>query len=225
LAASAKNKDIATEDATDDGPLRLCALTRTQKPVDELIRFVLAPDGCVVPDLARRLPGRGVWITATRQDVAAAARQRVFARSLKRPARVPQDLPGQVERLLVARLTQAISIANKAGLVVAGFGKVEEALDKGKAAVLVHAAEAAADGVSKLDRKFRALAPQEAAAPSIVRDLGSAELSLAMGRPNVIHAAASEGGATRKILQEARRLRFYRGGADDWPLPSALLEP
>jgi predicted RNA-binding protein YlxR (DUF448 family) len=199
------------------GSLRLCAVSRTQRPPDDLIRFVLAPDGSIVPDLARRLPGRGVWVAATRATVAAAVRQKVFARSLKQPGSMPADLPGLVERLLVKRVAEALSLANKAGLLVAGFAKVEGLLDQRQAAVLLHASDGAADGVEKLNRKFKALMGSERFEQSTVAELTSAELSLAIGRPNVVHAAASEGGASQRMLQEAVRLRRYRAGEGQGP--------
>ncbi len=191
-------------------PLRLCAVSRAHRPPEELVRFVAGPDGAIVPDLACRLPGRGVWVDATQAAVAAAARQNVFAKSLKRKVSVPDDLAGLVERLMVKRMAEAVSLANKAGLIVAGFAKVEELIEQGRAALLVHAADAAEDGVSKLDRKFKAVKGSEEARNSTISELTGAELSLAMGRSNVVHAAASDGGASRRIMQEAGRLRRYR---------------
>jgi predicted RNA-binding protein YlxR (DUF448 family) len=201
---------VDREDEAEHGPLRLCALSRARKPPEELVRFVAGPDGAVVPDLARRLPGRGVWVDATRASVTAAVRQKVFARSLKRQVTVSADLPAQVERLMAKRLAEALSLANKAGLVVAGFAKVEELIARGRAAALIHATEAAPDGVAKLDRQFKGLHGPDGAAGEIVGELTGAELSLAMGRPNVIHAAAAGGGATHRLIEEARRLRRYR---------------
>jgi hypothetical protein len=198
--------------ATDDGPVRLCAVSRSRKAPEDLIRFVLGPDGTIVPDLARRLPGRGVWVEATHEAVATAARRNVFARSLKRQVSVPADLAAQVERLMIRRLAEALSLAKKAGLAVSGFAKVEELMERGRAAVLVHAADAAADGAGKLDRKFKALMGEEAAKHAIVRELTGAEMSLAMGLANVVHAASSQGGASKRIVQEAERLRRYRSG-------------
>ncbi len=200
-------------EAADSGPLRLCAVSRAQKPPEELIRFVAGPDGKIVPDLARRLPGRGVWVDGTREAVAEAVRRKAFAKSLKQNVSVPADLPKLVEWLLQKRLAEAVSIANKAGLLVAGFAKVEELIEAGQAVALIHAADAAADGVGKLDRKFKALRGYEDASPAIVRELAGAELSLAMGRPNVIHAAAAEGGASLRLIEEARRLGRYRLGS------------
>ena len=204
-------------------PLRLCAQSRARKPPAELIRFVAAPDGTLVPDLARRLPGRGVWVDATRQTLTAAVRQKVFARSLQRHVSVPADLPDQVERLLARRLAQALSLATKAGLVVAGYAKVEERLARGRVAALIHAAEAGDRGMAKLDCKFKALLGGGDPSARIVRELTGAELSLAMGRPGVVHAAAAEGGTSQRLLEEARRLRRYRlgeGPGDPLPPPT-----
>ena len=208
-------------EAADSGPLRLCAVSRVQKPPEELIRFVAGPDGKIVPDLARRLPGRGVWVDATREAVAEAVRRKAFAKSLKQNVSVPADLPDLVERLLQKRLAEAVSLANKAGLLVAGFAKVEELIEAGEAVALIHAADAAADGVGKLDRKFKALRGPNDTPAAIVRELAGAELSLAMGRPNVIHAAAAEGGASLRLIEEARRLGRYRLGSD----PACCLLP
>jgi predicted RNA-binding protein YlxR (DUF448 family) len=203
----------ADAEAADSGPLRLCAVSRVQKPPEELIRFVAGPDRAIVPDLARRLPGRGVWVDATREAVAEAVRRKVFAKSLKQNVSVPSNLPDLVERLLQKRLAEAVSIANKAGLLVAGFAKVGELIEGGRAVALIHAADAAADGASKLDRKFKALGGLEGALATIILELTGAELSLALGRPNVIHAAAAEGGASRRLIEEARRLGRYRLGS------------
>jgi predicted RNA-binding protein YlxR (DUF448 family) len=197
----------------DEGPLRLCAVTRRQRPVEGLIRFVADPQGAIVPDLARRLPGRGVWVDATRESVQAALRQRAFARSLRRSVVVRDDLPDQVEMLLARRLAEAVSIANKAGLLVAGFAKVDELIGRGRAVLLIHAADAGVDGAARLSRKFRAAVGLERAAEAVVTELTGQQLDLAIGRSNVVHAAASGGGASRRILHEAARLRRYRSGA------------
>ena len=112
--------------ASDDG-VRSCALTRARRPKDELIRFVLGPDGAVVPDLKEKLPGRGVWVTAAQDTVAKAAKRNVFARALKTEAKVPEGLAGQVDRLLADAALSALGLANKAGEAVFGHAKVEEA--------------------------------------------------------------------------------------------------
>ncbi len=197
-------------------PVRLCAVTRIHHPVENLLRFVPAPDGTIVPDLARRLPGRGVWVEVKRDTVAAAVRRKVFARSLQRQVAVPEDLPDRVERLMIRRLAEAVSLANKAGLLVTGFAKVEELIARGRAVLLIHAADGAPDGVEKLSRKLRAQMAEdggaERAGQAIVTELTGPQLDLAIGRSNVVHAAASGGGAAQRIVEEAGRLRRYRSG-------------
>ena len=214
-------------------PERTCAVTREKLTPPDLIRFVRAPDGTITPDLANRLPGRGVWLSLDATIVDKAARQNAFARSLKQPVIVPEALSALVEKLLLDRCIQALAMANKAGSVVAGFAKVESAIGTGSVAALVHAADASADGSAKLDGKLRAsLARAGAAAtaavegesssvasvaaspelrgPAIVTDLVGHELSLALGRENVVHAAVIRGGAARYFLTEVERLRRYR---------------
>ncbi len=220
----------APERDTDAGPAdkaaaeRTCALTRQPLTPEDGLRFVAAPDGTISPDLARRLPGRGVWLTCTRAVVAEAARKGAFQRSLKRPVTIPDGLADLVEQLLVRRAVEALSLANKAGLVTTGFTKVEIAVQKGACAFLLHASDAAADGVEKLDRKLASsLANDRPAGQNtdqkvntdtrILDCLSSAELSLAMGRSNVVHAALSRGGAATRYSREAERLRRYRAPA------------
>jgi len=193
-----------------DGAVRACALTRVRRPKDELIRFVLGPDGAVVPDLKAKLPGRGMWLTAAHDAVADAAKRNLFTRTLKAQAQVPEGLAAQVDRLLAEAALSALSLANKAGEAVFGHAKVEEALAKGRVQALLHAREAAEDGCRKLDGKARRMSA-EGPIPSI-RAFGVDELSLASGRTNVIHAALIQGGAARNVLAAVSRLERYRKG-------------
>jgi predicted RNA-binding protein YlxR (DUF448 family) len=193
--------------------LRTCIVTRQAAPPDGLIRFALAPDGQVVPDVARRLPGRGVWVKAERSAVSEAVARKAFARGFRRQVAVSPDLPDVVERLLLKRALEALSLANKAGLVTTGFTRIEAALDSGSVAALLHAVEAARDGAAKLDRRFRAISSQHGRSASIIRWLTVDQLSLALGRSNVIHAALNAGGATTNFLNEASRVARYRSGA------------
>ena len=204
-----------TTEATGDEPERTCAVTRATLTPDELIRFVRGPDGRIAPDLANRLPGRGVWVTCDKATVAAAAQKNAFARSLKRPVTVPEGLADLVEKLLQDRLTSTLSLANKAGLVKSGFTKVEIAIEKGEVFALLHAADAAAGGRSKLDSKFRAVhAEIGGKQPAhVVAVLNSEELSLAMGRAHVVHAALAKGGAARNFIRDAGRLQRYRSNS------------
>ncbi len=187
---------------------RSCVVTRVVREEAELIRFVAAPDGTLVADLALRLPGRGVWVTCSRAYVEEAVQKGAFSRGLKQQVRPPEALAGQVEALLGRRALEALSIANKAGEVVTGFFKLESALEKGQIVALLHAQEAANDGRDKLDRRFRAAKPE---APAPIGLFSIEELSLALGRPNVVHAGLKGGGASRKLLREVRRLGLYKG--------------
>jgi len=196
------------EDARDS--VRACALTRVRRPRDELIRFVLGPDGAIVPDLKEKLPGRGVWLTAAHDIVADAAKRNVFARALKTEAKVPEGLSAQVDRLLAEAALAALSLANKAGEAVFGNAKVEEAVARGRALALLHAREAAEDGCRKLDGKARRMS--DGAPVQAVRALSAEQLGLASGRTNVIHAALIQGGAARNVLAAASRLERYRKG-------------
>jgi uncharacterized protein len=190
--------------------LRTCIVTRSAHPPDELIRFVVDPEGRVLPDLANRLPGRGAWVSCNRHAVAAAAGSTAFARSLRCAGTAAADLTELVERLMVRRALDALSLAKKAGLVVTGFARVEEAIVAGEAAILVHGADAADDGVERLDRKFKAVARDLGRPAPIVRQLTIEQMSLAMGRSNVVHAALSRSGAATSFLKEATRLARYR---------------
>ena len=143
-------------DELDGGPRvrkreRLCAATRTVRPVSDLIRFVVGPDGEAVPDVKHKLPGRGIWVTATRDALDEAIKRKAFVRGFKREVRLPSDFVNRTERLLEQAVLDALAIAGKAGRVAAGFGKAETALTREEAVALLHAAEAAAEGIRKLE--------------------------------------------------------------------------
>lgn len=195
--------------------LRQCALTRETCPVDAMIRFVAAPDGMLCPDVRANLPGRGVWVSATRDAVEKAVQNKVFARGLKQKVSVPEGLADLVEELLERRALEALSLANKAGNVVSGFDKVARLVERGRATALLHACDAAAGGREKLDRRFLASRRgEDGSAVTIFGDLLTiAQMSLAIGRPNVVHAGLSKGGAAAKFVMDALRLRGFQAGA------------
>jgi uncharacterized protein len=196
-----------------DGPERSCAFSRATLAPDELIRFVLAPDGTIVPDLDCKLPGRGAWLRAERAIVEKALKARTLSRALKADAKVPEGLAQGIEDQLVRRTTGALSLANKAGLAAAGFQQVESGLEKGTVAVLIHGLDAAADGAAKLDRKFKAIQSSLERPAPVVTVLTINEISLAMGRPSVVHAALKSGGLAERFLREAGRLVRYRASS------------
>jgi uncharacterized protein len=197
--------------------MRMCAVSREVRAVDDLIRFVIAPSGEVVADVKRKLPGRGLWIGASRRTVAEAVRRHQFSRGFKRDVRVAATLPADTEALLERSCTEALAMAAKAGQVVAGFAKVEAQLTQGSTAALMHASDGAADGIRKLD----AIAGQkgriggESRDLPIVTALTSAQLDLALGRSNVIHAALLAGPASKTFLSRCQILVRYRMDDDD----------
>lgn len=210
-----RHDDHDGDERDKKSPERTCVVTRRKMAANDLIRFVRGPDGAIVPDVASRLPGRGVWVTADRETVGAAARGGAFARSLKRAVTVPADLVDMTDWLLARRALAALSLANKAGQVVPGFTKVEISIARGEAVALVHAAEASEDGAGKLDRRFRAISAELGTenVAATVTIFTVSELSLAIGRPNVVHAALLQGGASMSFLREATRLARYRSQA------------
>jgi len=191
------------------GTERLCALTRAVKPVDELIRFVVGPDG-VVPDLKRKLPGRGLWITGEKAALKDAVTRNVFARGFKRELRVTPELVEQTERLLVRGALDALAIAGKAGLVTAGFAKVEAAIAHDAIVGLIHATDAGTDGVAKLSGALRRRG--DAAPVTVIKAFTTAQLDLALGRSNVVHAALLAGPANDTFLARFTRLERFRSG-------------
>ena len=207
----------------DNGPrtdrsatMRMCAVTREVRPIDELIRFVVSPEGEVVPDLKRKLPGRGMWVSASRRAVAEAVRRNQFSRGFKRAVQVTPALPETTEALLLRSLVDALAMAAKAGQAVSGFGKVETALRQRQVQVLIHAADGAADGIRKLDAIARQNAGiDDESRPLVVTALTSGQLDLALGRSNVIHAALLAGPASKTFLLRSHVLVRYRMANDD----------
>jgi predicted RNA-binding protein YlxR (DUF448 family) len=203
----------AADDDIDAGPRRasperLCIVTRVVKPTTEMIRFVVGPDGAVVPDVKHKLPGRGVWVTATRGVVAAALARKTFGRSFKREVRVAADLVEITDDLLTRWALDALAIAHKAGAVAAGFSKAEAALSGDKAVALIHAADASPDGVRKLGGAVRRRSDRDG--PMVIDMFTSAQLDLALGRPNVVHAAVLAGPASAGFVARCHRLERFR---------------
>ncbi len=163
---------------------------------------MLSPDAVVTPDFSGKLPGRGAWVSASTEALAAAVKQRAFARSFKGEAKVSGDLGARVEAGLAKAALSALGLGRRSGDVVVGFEKVRAALKDGKVAVLISARDGAADGV----RKLQALA--SGAAQITLFD--ERELSAALGRDHVIHAAVLGGAAAERILRAAQRLEGFR---------------
>jgi predicted RNA-binding protein YlxR (DUF448 family) len=199
----------------DETVERQCALTREVKPIADLIRFVVSPDGDLVPDTDALAEGRGVWISLGQAAVAEAVRKKAFAKSLKANVRVPDDLAGLTRQRLTERLLAALSMSRKAGQIITGASKVKAAIEAGEVVALFTATDAAADGRQKMAsslKGYRLAAVDEGiAAPEVphLDLLDSTQLGLALGLENVIHAALTKGAAAEAALQRALRLARY----------------
>lgn len=171
-----------------------------------LLRFVAGPDGSVAPDLARRLPGRGLWVEARRAAVDEAARRNLFARAAKAPLKPAPDLADTVERLLVRRCLEQLGLARREGVLISGFEKAAAALRSGRAAWLIEAADGSADG----RRRLLALAGHANPPVSACGAFTAEDLGLALGLENAIHAVLLKGGRADRWTLEAGRLAGFR---------------
>jgi predicted RNA-binding protein YlxR (DUF448 family) len=214
MLAMADPADLDNGPRTKSGTMRMCAVTRQVAPIDDLIRFVLSPAGEAVPDLKRKLPGRGLWVSLSHATVAEAARRNVFARSFKRDVTVSKTLADEVDRLMVRGVSEALAMAAKAGQVVSGFSKVEGAIEGRQAAALIQATDGAPDGIRKLNAR-QAAAMRENGMESVhfpvLSVLTTDELDLALGRANVVHAALLAGPAAKTFLARCLTLSRFRG--------------
>ncbi|MCX8508133.1 MAG: RNA-binding protein [Rhodobacteraceae bacterium] len=182
-------------------PERRCVVTGEVQPKAGLIRFVLSPEGVVFPDLAAKLPGRGIWVTADRDALHKAASKGLFARAAKAQATVPDGLVDLVEAGLAKRLVELISLERKAGYAVCGYEKVKDWIVDGRARVLLQASDGSERGKGKLrtpegGRWFGCLTANE--------------LGQAFGRDSVVHAALAAGGLTKRVVEEAAKLNGLR---------------
>ena len=196
LATAQDNElDRGTRDGVP-GAERSCALTREVMPVEAMVRFVVAPDGAVMPDVKRKLPGRGLWITATRAAIGEAVARQVFARGFRREVKVAADLPAATERLL-------------------------EAAARDDLKAVIHAADAAADGRRKLDAALRRHSDEKSREIAIIDAFAGRQLDLALNRPNVVHAALLAGPVSETFVARAERLQRFRAGNQAQKRPSA----
>jgi predicted RNA-binding protein YlxR (DUF448 family) len=190
-----------------DEPERRCIVTGAVGPKSGLIRFVLGPDGDIVPDIAGKLPGRGIWVSSDRKALEKAVAKGLFARAAKRPVKALPDLVDRTEAALLRRVVEMISLARKAGEAVAGFEKVKDWLEKGRAVVLIQASDGSERGKSKLWPPE----PDEDGRDVFIGCLAAQEIGLAFGREHVIHAALAAGGLSTRVVEDAARLAGMRG--------------
>lgn len=189
--ANRLRKDIVLGEATDEA---------------RLVRFVAGPDGTVVPDVARKLPGRGIWVGADRESIAMAAKKGLFSRAAKAKLAAPADLADQVEDLLARRVLDGLGLARKAGSIISGYEKVVAALGTGKVAWLIEASNGAEDG----RRKILSAARKAPTPPRLLGAFNSDELGLALGGENVIHTALLAGRGIERWALDVERLSGFR---------------
>jgi len=180
-------------------------------PENRLLRFVAGPDSHVVPDVAAKLPGRGLWVACSALAIRTAVERKLFSRAAKAQVVADADLPARAEMALVTRMLGDLGIARRSGALVLGFDNVLRQLEGPKPPkVLVEAFDGAADG----KRKLCAAAHRLGLDCVVIETLTSAELGLALGRENVIHAAVQPGGLADRLMFDAERLSGFRGRSE-----------
>jgi hypothetical protein len=189
-----------------EGPGRRCIATGESRPKAGLIRFVIGPDGQVVPDVLGRLPGRGIYLTASRAAIETAVKKGLFARAARQPVKVPPDLADAVDAALAQRVVDLISLGRKAGTAVAGFERVKDWLEKDRAAVLIQASDGSDRGKTKLH--------PPPGPEGFIGCLTARELGLSFGREHAIHGALASGGLTSRVVEEAAKLAGLRERID-----------
>lgn len=191
-----------------DSPLRRCVATGEVKAKGDLIRFVVGPDGSVVPDLEERLPGRGHWVTSDRATLLRAIAKGAFSRAARRPVKAEPELAERVGALLKGRCLDLLGMARRGGQALAGFEKVREALKAGEAGLLLAAEDGAEDGKAKL----RALAAHAAPGIPLVGLFAAAEMGSALGRDMSVHACVAPGRLAGRLEAECRRYAGFATG-------------
>ena len=183
-------------------PLRKCIATGALRPKDEMLRFVVGPDGSLVPDLDGCLPGRGLWLSAERDMVNTACAKGFFSRAAHHGVEVSANLADQLEGLMVRRCLDLLGLARRAGEAVAGFEKAKAWLWEGKGGVILQAR----DGATAGREKIKALAPGLAT----VDLLEARELGRALGRDRCVHVVMAEGRLAVSLMTAAGRLMAFR---------------
>ncbi len=184
-----------------DGPERKCIATGEVQPKHGLIRFAVSPDGQVVPDLAEKLPGRGIWVAADRAAVEKAVKKGLFARAAKQPVTVPEGLVDLLEAMLARRVIELISLTRKGGRATTGYERVKDWLSKDEAEILIQASDGSERGKSKLSTPYGGY---------FIGWLTASELGHAFGRQSAVHAALGAGGLSKRVVEEAARLKGLR---------------
>lgn len=196
-------------DDTAAGPLRRCIASGDSLPPERLVRFVVAPDGTLTPDLDRRLPGRGLWVSAQRQAIEQAVAKNLFARAARRKVAVPAELPARLQALLLQRLLDTLGLARRAGQAVAGHDKVQEFVAQGRAGLLLLARDAGNDARGRIGAVARGL--------PVVTALDAVEQGAIFSREQAVFVAVAPGRLAQRLMVDAARLQGLRGLPDSAP--------
>jgi len=195
--------DEDEQEEPETGPLRRCIVTRERDYRNRMIRFVVGPDKQIVPDLAARLPGRGIWLSARRDVLDTARARNAFARAARAPVSVPPGLTQLVQDGLARRVTEQLGLARRAGQAVCGFQRAREWLVSGRAGLVVQAS----DGSPEERARFTSGAKDvPVAAPLTAEALGAV-----FGRDHVVHVVVAPGRLAEAIKIEADRLAGIAG--------------
>ena len=201
--------DDAPDDADEPetGPLRRCVVTRERDYRTRMIRFVVAPDRSIVPDLGAKLPGRGIWLSARRDVLDTAQSRGAFARAARGQVTIPPDLQGMVHQGLIRRITELLGLARRAGQAVSGFQKAREWLVAGRVGLVVQAAD------GSMDERARFLSGNGARAKAVpvVAPLSSLALGAVFSRDHVVHVAIAHGRLAEALGIESNRLLGIAG--------------
>jgi predicted RNA-binding protein YlxR (DUF448 family) len=192
-------------DTASDGPVRRCVVTGKTGPRESFLRFVEAPDGTVVPDIEGKLPGRGLWLTVSRDAVEQAVARNAFAKAAKKNVKAAAELPAMVEKLLLRRAIESLSLAKRAGAIVAGFTKAKTAIERGGIGLVVEALDASRAERARLGGRD---------IPT-VSALSAEEMGAALGRENAVHVAVRDGAMAQRLRNDLMRLAAFRTASED----------
>jgi predicted RNA-binding protein YlxR (DUF448 family) len=206
---------------------RTCIVTRQKHEPQQLIRFVLAPNNEVTPDLAHKLPGRGAYVVMNKEKVGEAAKKNAFSKAFKQSVTIPQGLAETIATMLRKQVVEALAIANKAGLASFGYENVLKLATSRKAKMIIHASEGSERGFSKINSAISAELTLEMNEPlhfsaksgkeaneknaTVLRFLNGDELALATGKSGITHIGLKEGQALRLLLERAQKYQHYVG--------------
>ncbi|MBI1359675.1 MAG: RNA-binding protein [Alphaproteobacteria bacterium] len=219
--ASASARSGGRFASANDAPTangRRCIATMERRDPASMIRFVLSPAAEVTPDIAGRLPGRGAWVSASREAVDLAVKKGAFSRAFQAQAKAPSGLADMVEGLLARRVLDMLGLVKRSGDLILGFEQVRDAVRTARPACLIEASDGSEDGRGKLLGLARAIYAESGREPPVAGCFSAEEMGMALGRGRVIHACLKQGRFAQAWMGELARLGgFRRVWLDDRP--------